>query len=268
MSTNTFLPDDYLAKRTEKRTNLICLSLFAIVMAAVFGAFLVTNQSWSQIKEEQEHINVRYTEAGQQIRELTELERQRDEMLHKAELAAALVERVPRSILLAELINRMPPQLGLLEFQVNSQKIQGSQEPSQPEPRRGRGNRRGQTKEQADESLTRIEPPRFNVSLTMVGVAPSNMEITRYLSELNNYALLREVTLQYIEEKEIDGRTMREFRVMMTLAENADVRHIDPLQVPRGGLRDPLNHSGLFIQPTSSSSEDHANVPTDGQGGR
>lgn len=268
MTTNTFLPDDYLARRTERRTNLICLSLFAIVMVAVFGAFLVTNQSWSQIKEEQEHINIRYTEAGQQIRELTELERQRDEMLHKAELAAALVERVPRSILLAELINRMPPQLGLLEFQVHSQVIQGQSQGNQPEPRPGRANRRGQTKQQADESLSRIEPPRFNVTLTMLGVAPSNMEITGYLSKLNNYALLKDVTLQFIEEKEIDGHTMRQFRIAMTLTEDADVRHIDPLQVPRGGLRDPLNHSSLFMQPSSPSSGGHTNVPADGQGGR
>jgi len=269
MTSSTFLPDDYLAKRIERRTNLICLSLFAIVMAAVFGAFLVTNQAWSQIKEEQEHINVRYAEAGQQIQELTELERQRDEMLHKAELAAALVERVPRSILLAELINRMPKQLGLLEFQIQSKVVQQTPNSKDAEPKASRQrNRRGKTKEEAEETVDRIEPPRFEVTLTMVGVAPSNMEVTSYLSELNSYALLADVTLMYIEEKEFDSRVVRQFRIEMKLASDADVRHIDPLQVPRGGnLRDPLNHTTLFIQP-SSSPQERANAPVDGQGGR
>ena len=32
MSANSFLPEDYLAKRAERRTNLICLALFAIVV--------------------------------------------------------------------------------------------------------------------------------------------------------------------------------------------------------------------------------------------
>lgn len=267
MATNTFLPDDYIAKRIEKRTNLICLSLFAIVMVAVFGAFLVTNQSWSQIKVEQDYINSRYTEAGQQILELTELEQQRDEMLHKAELAAALVERVPRSILLAELINRMPPQLGLLEFHVRSQVVQNKPEPTRAEPASAQRSRRGQTKQEADDSLSRIEPPRFNVTLTMLGVAPTNMEVTAYLSELNNYALLKDVTLLFIEEREVDERMMRQFSVSMTLAADADVRHIDPLQVPRGRLRDPLNPSTLMIQPSNPSPQDQTNVPVDGQGG-
>jgi Tfp pilus assembly protein PilN len=269
MNNSSFLPEDYLAKRTERRTNIICLSLFAIVMAAVFGAFLVTNQAWSQIKEEQEFINVRYTEAGQQIRELAELERQRDEMLHRAELAAALVERVPRSILLAELINRMPPQLGLLEFRLSSQVIQPARD--QEEATR-QGNQRGRpparrppTKEEAEESLDRIEPPRFAVTLQMLGVAPTDLEVTRYLSELNSYPLLTGVTLQSIEQKELDGRMVRQFRVSMTLASNADVRHINPLHVPRSGLRDPMNHTSLFIKP---SSEERATVPNANEGGR
>ena len=36
MSTASLLPEDYLAEKAERRTNLICLSLFAIVMAAVW----------------------------------------------------------------------------------------------------------------------------------------------------------------------------------------------------------------------------------------
>jgi hypothetical protein len=99
----------------------------------------------------------------------------------------------------------------------------------------------------------------------MLGVAPTNMEITRYLSELNNYSLVKDVTLQYIEEREIDGRMMRQFRLSMTLAPDADVRHINPLQVPRGGLRNPMNHSRLHFQPVTSPNQ--ANVPGDGRGG-
>ena len=50
MSNQTFLPEDYLAQKAERRTNLICLALFAVVMMAVVGAFLVTNRQWSRMR--------------------------------------------------------------------------------------------------------------------------------------------------------------------------------------------------------------------------
>src|SRR5262245_30437483 len=123
MANTSFLPDDYLAERQERRTNLICLTLFAVVMLAVFGAFLVTNRQWSQVAKARDVVNAEYQDAAVRIEKLKELEEQKEQMLGKAELAAALVERVPRSILLADMINRMPPQLSLLEFELKSERI-------------------------------------------------------------------------------------------------------------------------------------------------
>lgn len=252
MTDNSFLPEDYLARKADRRTNIISVALFAVVMTGVFGAFLVTNQQWSHVKVEQAAINVRYQEAGKQIMQLTELEKQRDEMLHKAELASALVERVPRSILLAELINRMPPQLGLLSLEVKSERRQpapatapDSAGAKKPTTTRLSGANRAPTKEEAGDSLKRIEPPRYRVSLVLTGVAPTDLEVSRYLAELNAYALLREVTLDYSEQKAIEGRLMRQFRISMSLAPEADVRQVNPLQVPRS-IRNPMTDEMQF----------------------
>lgn len=253
MTTNSFLPADYLAKRAEKRTNLICLALFAIVMAAVFGAFLVTNRQWSQVKSAQGAINANYQKAGKQIQELTELEKQRDDMLNKAELAGALVERVPRSILLAELINRMPPQLGVLEFDLRSERrMPARQAVERSGSQRISGNARAQTREQANEVVNRVEAPQYNVSVAMVGVAPTDLEVSRYMAELNAYPLLRDVTLVYSEEKEIEGRRMRQFRISMTLAPDADIRAVNPLAVPR--IRNPMLDELLYQPPAPQAS--------------
>src|SRR5688572_9263576 len=123
MNTTSFLPEDYLAQKAERRTNLISLTLFAVVMIAVVGAFFVTNRQARLLKQHQDQINVDYQAAGSKIQELQELEAQRAEMMDKAVLAGALVERVPRSILLAELINRMPDKLALLNFEMKSEKM-------------------------------------------------------------------------------------------------------------------------------------------------
>jgi Tfp pilus assembly protein PilN len=129
MNNDSFLPEDYLVQRAERRTNIISLSLFGIVMVAVIGAFFVTNRQATMVKQHQESINDQYQQAGIQIQELTQLESQREEMLNKAELAAALVERVPRSILMAELINRMPERLALLDFEMKSEKAKAPNSP-------------------------------------------------------------------------------------------------------------------------------------------
>ena len=89
MSTTSFLPEDYLDQKAERRTNLISLTLFAIVMVSVFAAFLVTNRQWSQVKAARASINDQYDQAAEQIRRLNELEKQKDQMINKARLRSS-----------------------------------------------------------------------------------------------------------------------------------------------------------------------------------
>jgi Tfp pilus assembly protein PilN len=248
---NTFLPEDYLAQKAESRTNLISLILFAVVMLGVLLAFLVTNQKYSQVKKEQMIINARYQTAAEQITELTELEQQKSEMLQKAKLSGALVERVPRSILLAELINRMPDRLSLLEFHLES-------EPLKPAIRRqvdrgaGRmGPKRGQTKAEAGETMEQVRAPRYEVKINLVGVAPTDLEVSRYMAELNAYPLVDGVTLDYSEEKEIEEQLMRQFAIYMTLDPDADVRNVEPLILPRS-LVNPMSDEMRFVTPEAT----------------
>ena len=170
-----------------------------------------------------------------QIQELTQLEKQKEEMLHKAELAAALVERVPRSILLAELINRMPERLALLQFDMKSEKMKP---PAAPQDKDSKGRlvtkakAKGKTKEEAEETVNKVESPKHKVTIAMVGVAPTDLEVSRYMTELNNFPLLREVTLEYSEQKDFSGRMMRQFKINLSLDPEADVRTDRPPQCP------------------------------------
>lgn len=259
MNNTSFLPEDYLAQKAERRTNLISLTLFAVVMIAVVGAFFVTNRQARLLKQEQDKINIDYQQAATKIQELQELEAQQAEMLEKAVLAGALVERVPRSILLAELINRMPDKLALLTFDMKSEKMK----PPAPGPGakddKGRlavkPGGRAQTKQEAGETTKeKIEPPRFKVTIAMIGVAPSDTEVSRYMADLNAFELVRDVSLEYSEQKEIEGISMRQFKINMTLDSNADVRRINPLALPR--VKNPMIEEikiNLPVPPGSAS---------------
>ncbi len=244
----SFLPDDYLDQKAERRTNLISLVLFVIVMLGVFLAFLFTNQKYAMVKRDQSAINANYQAAAEQIRELVELEEQKSQMLQKAELAAALVERVPRSVLLAEIINRMPERLSLLEFTLKSERIKPPR-PKTPDQGRLKPSRAKTRKNAAAKTeRQRTRPPRYSVTISLVGVAPSGHEVSGFLAELNDYELLRSVMLEYLEEKIVETQVMQQFQINAKLNPGADVRAVDPLLMPRGN-RDPMSDEFYLDSP-------------------
>jgi len=247
-STSGMMPADEVKRLAEVRMNYLMLVLFAVVMVAVFGAFLVTNRQWSQVRIEQRRINREFEQATERIRELQELEQQQQMMMNKAVLAASLIERVPRSILLAELINRMPERLSLLEFDLRSEEYKPPK-PKEPEAKeaekktgRLKKAERAKTKEEViAESDKKVEPVQYLVTVSMLGAAPNDTDVSRYMSLLSEHSLMRNVRLEVSESKEVDGHTMRQFKISMRLDPGADVRDIEPLIVQRS-IGNPMNH--------------------------
>ena len=81
MSNNaSFLPEDYLAQKAERRTNIISLVLFGVVMFAVFLAFMVTNQHVVHRQgPSRRRINARYQQAAEEIRRASKSSRRSGE---------------------------------------------------------------------------------------------------------------------------------------------------------------------------------------------
>ncbi|MEM7230333.1 MAG: PilN domain-containing protein, partial [Planctomycetota bacterium] len=214
-------------------------------------AFLWNNRKASAIYAEEELINVQFVQAEAEIESLKVLESQREQMLDKAELAAALVERVPRSILLAEIINRMPPRLSMLMFELNSEEIKVV--PSVTAAATGKLNKPGgptrmKTAEEMRDELTAVQAPKYHVDIVLVGVATTDIEVSTFMHELNNYDLLSTVRLEYSEEQEIEGRTMRQFKIKMSIEDDADVRHSKPTSIKKN-MKDPMTDELRFVQP-------------------
>src|SRR5438874_12888911 len=112
----SFLPDDYLERKARRRTNAICAALFFIVICAIGGAFTVTEKSVREIEKQYTAVETQYTEAAKRIEQVTQMQEKQRTMARQAELTASLLEKVPRSFLLAEITNDMPPGVSLLDF--------------------------------------------------------------------------------------------------------------------------------------------------------
>ena len=123
MNDSSLIPDEYVADRREVRRTFVGVILFAVVMACVVGAFFVTNRQWDSVRARQAEVELTYDDVSSKIARMEELRGARDDLVERAELASALVSRVPRSVLLAGLVERMPTRLSWTSLALVSKEI-------------------------------------------------------------------------------------------------------------------------------------------------
>src|SRR5690349_8895383 len=116
----SFLPDDYLDLKRQQRTNAICATLFALLVVGIGAAFHFTEKQMKGVEAEYADISRRYADAARPIEQFKRMQEQQRKMESQAALSASLLEKVPRSYLLAEITNALPAQVSLVDFQLSS----------------------------------------------------------------------------------------------------------------------------------------------------
>ena len=215
MSYVNLLPEDYLARQMQKRANLFCAVLFCVVMVAVLSAAVASERNHSQTRQVNERVNESYAEAGKLIRQLQDLEATKERMLKKANLTAGLLERVPRSHLLAAVTNALPQGASLKKFELSTKRhettVVSKAGTSRYEVAAGKAKK--------VRTASRME-----ISLTVTGLAWTDVQVARFIAEMARCPLMETVDLVYSQEKEVQGTVAREFEVVMKLKTDADVR--------------------------------------------
>jgi Tfp pilus assembly protein PilN len=208
MSTVNLLPEDYLRRRARRRANVLCLLLFAVVMAGVLAAGAVTDQNSRNTRNVCEQVNASYAEAAKLIDQMRQLQQQKALLLGKAEQASSLQERVPRSYVLGTLTNACPPQTSLLSIQLLTK-------PADAE-------RLGKFGAVAAQRTGKV-PPLF-VDVLVTGQARTNVEVARFMANLGRNPLLANVDLVYSDERvAADKNLFLEFQVKMEVRPGVDV---------------------------------------------
>lgn len=277
-----FLPEDYVQRKAEGRANIIGLSLFCAVMGTVVAAFFVTNRNWKSVHDEREAIAVQYTAAEPEIELLIKLEEQKEQMLQKAEIVTALIEPVPRSILMAELVTRMPEDMTLLTVELKGRRVSDAAPTKQNDAQsqrtsvRGRqagslgGTKTGATADEAN-GKAKILPPRYEYTITLTGVTPDNGDVADYMEALKLSPLLRRVEMAHTEGRKIKDVELREFKITAEIDPRADARGIEPPSSAEGlanGGTPPTDAQGAGgTGPAKSEDEGaYATVNENGEG--
>ncbi len=238
MADNTsFLPEDYLARKIARRTNAICLSLFGVVMVGVVAAFFVTDRQRAEVRAQQAQVSTSYAEAAKRIEEYENLQVRKHDMIRKARIISVLVERVPRSLVMAELINHMPPALSLTEFELDTEIIRAA---ARPKTAIERQREKMNQKTELEEKNTPEAPPTA-IKLKLVGVAPTDVEVSTFISRLNHHPMFDEVVLAFSEQTTIEQQPMRKFRIEMDLIQEVDVTGLEPTKVSRKLANNPMS---------------------------
>lgn len=226
-ASSSFLPKDYVRGKQEMRFVAITVSLFIIVMLAVVGAFLVTNSRWSSVREQQKGIAGEYESESAKLEQLRQLETQREEMLSKARITTALLETAPRSVLLAEIVTSLPEEATLLQARLVSKRAKQSPVAAAAQDA-GKAKTGSRSKGKAEPAPPPVVlPPKFDYTLTITGVAPTNNQVADYLRRLQESPLLQKVELAYIEETKLEDLQLRRFEIVAQLPEDADARKVD-----------------------------------------
>lgn len=227
-----FLPEDYLERRLARRTNIICLTLFGVVMVGLVAAFFVSGRQEAEVRALHAEVSASYEEAARRLEQLEQLQDQKEQMLHKAQVTSVLVERVPRSLVLAELTNHMPMALSLTAFDLETRVLRT--------PPGIRTSLQAARDEQQAEASTRVEVPETEVTLVLEGVAPTDSEVSAFLAALVEHAMFEEVELQYSEPRDVGEQRVRTFEMEAKLAQGLDMRRHEPTRVKRELEQDPM----------------------------
>lgn len=223
-----FVPDDYAQSNESRRTNLIYLVLFAVVMTALGGSFVSIKIRQRACMTSEELINARMTEIKEAIKQFEELQTKKREMMKTALTTAELLEPVPRSILLASLTNNLPNGVSLLEVNL----IQKQSKQNSTAPRTSKYQAAQAKASQANSSQQQKSAPENPEKLLVThidigGMAPSDLEVASYIEQLSNSSLLDNVALVESKEYKMEDTTLRQFKLSAMLGKNVHLTKED-----------------------------------------
>jgi len=219
----SFLPDDYLERKARRRTNAICAVLFCVVISAIGGAFTVTEKAMREIEAQYAQVQDQYANAAKRIEQVQQMQDKQRKMAQQAELTAGLLEKVPRSFILAELTNGIPEGVSLLDFRLDS--IVQSGPP--PKPKTAFELRQAQVN--AQNGILNIPTPQarqYDVTMRINGVATTDDLVGDFIGSLSKSRMFNDVNLLYTEEfKSAEDKDvkMRKFQIELKLDPRAQV---------------------------------------------
>jgi hypothetical protein len=220
----SFLPDGYFENKAQRRANAICAVLFVIVIAGMWTAFTLSEKATRNVDAEDAKTDLAYVNEAKRIVQTNQMRERQNRMAHQAELTASLLEKVPRSYILAEITNCMPAGVSLLDLNLDSKE---RAKPTNNAPAKTAYEMQKAAKENKTAAPVAAAPPEpkiYDVNLKLVGVALNDVQVAQFLKNLNSSRLLRDVNLLESAEYTQGTDKLRKFQIELALERNVEVK--------------------------------------------
>jgi Tfp pilus assembly protein PilN len=230
-----FVPDDYVQSSESRRTNLVCLVLLMVVMAALGGSFMTIKIRQRACTAREALVGARTMRLRKSIKQFEQLQAKRKAMMKTALTTAELLEPVPRSVLLASLTNNLPPGVSLLKLNLLQKEPKKAPRPAAP------------TSKYKAEQARKNTPPSARISqekalethIDIGGMAPSDLQVAAYIEHLSSSNLLDNVALVESKEYKVDDTTFRQFKLKAMLRQEVHLTS-DDVDLIRGGAKESV----------------------------
>ena len=221
----SFLPDDYLEHKRQRRTNVICATLFAVVMVTIGSTFSFSERSLRTVERQHANVEAEYTDAARRIEQVQQLLSKQRTMARQAEITASLLEKVPRSNVLAELANDLPSGVSLTDFILESKKRQPAALLATAAP----ANTFAVKSNVTPAASTTPEPQPLDVFMRISGLAGTDIQVAQLITKLNGSKIFKDVNLLITDsfQPSPESDVIRKFQIEMTLNADADVQTIN-----------------------------------------
>jgi Tfp pilus assembly protein PilN len=228
----SFLPEDYLVRKAQHRTNVLCAGLFVVMIGAITVAFVVADRSTKAAETRHNVVDAQYVEASRRISQMQSLQQKQQVLARQAELASSLIDRVPRSYMLAEITNVLPVGVSLTDMEMSSRKriVAVVDRSTAFEKKRAAKN----TDKTSGKDMVLPPPPDvYDVGIKLTGVAQTDAQVAILLGKLKDSRLFQNVELLISAQLESNARrqngaeetpdTLRKFTIDLLLNPSADI---------------------------------------------
>ncbi|MBN2064457.1 MAG: hypothetical protein JW745_06620 [Sedimentisphaerales bacterium] len=222
-----FLPEDYLEKKAQQRTNIICLLLFILVLSGIAAGWFLTESRRKLMETQKLEMAERMELAGDSLAKLENLEKKKLQMQDKAQLSAMLTEPIPRSLLLATITNNLPAGVSLLSYNLDTREVKVAL-PKPTTTKTATAKTAASKKKSSEPEKPVIPVKKFETEVRFIGLAGSDLEVAQLISDLSKSNLMANVSLKYSEEFIRQESTYKRFEISAimnpeTKATEADV---------------------------------------------
>jgi Tfp pilus assembly protein PilN len=215
MQVMNFLPRDFMERRGRRRANLLCLGLTGVALLALAGVCALYVMRAFGVSGLRAVVEQQYREAGRQIEQLKLLEDRKAGLVRKVELSADLLERVPRSHILARLTNALPSDTSLQVLVMSSVEV----EVPAPKPTTTKEDEASAAPSKGSKSKRPEKIRRREIQFRVDGLAMTDVQVAEYIARLTADPLFEEVNLKFSEEFPYEpGVTMRRFELTFRLS--------------------------------------------------